>query len=180
MRPAPRRAFLATLGAVLALPGCARYYYGDQAAASGADLVEASQRAADALLLGAPLDPRQPVLVATLVSVDRLGESSRFGRLLSEQIAGRLTQRGLRVTELRLREHLAMQPAQGELLLSRELRDVSRAHEAQAVVVGTYAVSASQVFVSLKLVRPVGNEVVAAYDYAVPMDGNVRVLLAGR
>ena len=176
-----RRALLAAAGTALVLPGCARYYYGDQAAvASGGDLLESSQRAADALLLNAPIDPRQPVLVTTLVSVDRLGESSRFGRLVSEQLSGRFTQRGLRVVELRLRENIAMQPGQGELLLSRDLRDVGRAHEAQAAVVGTYAVSAHQVFVSLKLVRPAGNEVLAAYDYAVPMDGNVRVLLMGR
>lgn len=178
MKSLPRRAVLAALGAALVLPGCARYYYGDQG--SPTDLVEANHRAADALLLAAPIDAHQPLLVATLVSVDRLGESSRFGRLVSEQIAGRLTQRGLRVTELRLRENLAMQPGQGELLLSRELRDVGRAHEAQAVVVGTYAVSASQVFVSLRLVRPTGNEVVAAQDYALHMDGNVRALLMGR
>jgi len=178
----PRRTLLAAwlaVAAALWLPGCARYYYGDQAVAQ-ADLVEASHRAADELLQRAPLDPREGVLVATLVSVDRLGESSRFGRLLSEQIAGRLTQRGLRVTELRLREDIALQPGQGELLLSRELRDVARSHPAQAAVVGTYAVSAHQVFVSLKLVRPQGNEVVAAYDYALPMDGNVRALLMGR
>ena len=57
---------------------------------------------------------------------------------------------------------------------------MARSHPAQAAVVGTYAVSAHQVFVSLKLVRPQGNEVVAAYDYALPMDGNVRALLMGR
>jgi hypothetical protein len=46
--------------------------------------------------------------------------------------------------------------------------------------VGTYAVSTSVVYISLKLVNPVGNTVVAAHNYAVPMDENVRALLAGR
>ena len=171
------------LAGSLALLGCAQYYYGDEAASGfslSGGLVEASQQAADALVQNVPLNPGQPVLVGTLVSVDRLSESSRFGRLVSEQIAGRLTQRGLRVTEVRLRESLAMQPDQGELLLSRELRNVGRSHDAQAVVVGTYAVSVTQVFVSLKLVRGPGGDVLAAHNYALPMDGNVRALLMGR
>ncbi len=134
----------------------------------------------DALLLGAALDPGQPVLVATLVNVDRLDESSRLGRIFSEQMAGRMAQRGLRVTEVKLREDLVLHREQGALLLSRELREVSQAQSAQAVVVGTYAVSASVLYISLKLVNPVGNQVVAAHNYALPVDENVRSLLFAR
>lgn len=165
----------------VALPGCARFYYGS-AAAGGVqtDLLEFNQKAADMLLQGAPLDPRQPVLVSTLVHLDRLNESSRLGRLCSEQIAGRLVQRGVRVTELKLRENLVMRPGDGELLLSREVREVSRAQAAQAVVVGTYAATPQTVYVSLKLVSPEGNAVMAAYDYALPVDADIRILLAMR
>lgn len=181
---------LVALAAALALPGCARYYYG--AHSEGAplhaprsedlrtDLLQANYRAVDVLLSGASLDPQRSVLVATLVNVDRLGESSRLGRIFSEQIAGRLVQRGVAVTELKLRERVALQPRQGELLLSREVREVSQQHDAQAVVVGTYAVSPHTLYVSLKLVSPVGNTVVAASDYALPMDENVRGLLLDR
>lgn len=185
-----RRTLLRTAGAllpVLALPGCASYYYGDKSGGGGGGLmdlitpstIERNHRAADALLLQAPLDPAHAVLVATLVNVDRLNESSRLGRIFSEQIGSRLVQRGLRVTELKLRENVAMQRT-GELLLSREVREVSRAHDAQAVVVGTYAVSTTTLFISLKIVNPVGNTVVAAHDYAMPVDENVRSLLAAR
>lgn len=182
-----RRPFLlAALGglAAVGLQGCAStvngYYYGDRSSGvSRVDLIEANERAADALLLSVPLDASQPVLVATLVNVDRLSESSRLGRIFSEQIAGRMVQRGLRVTEVKLRENLALHRDQGELLLSREVREVSQAQNAQAVLVGTYAVSASALYISLKLVNPVGNTVVAAYNYAVPVDENVRALLAG-
>lgn len=173
-----------TLGAML--QGCATspmhsYYYGDRSGGlSRSDLIETNERAADALLQYAPLDASQPVLVATLVNVDRLTESSRLGRIFSEQIAGRMVHRGLRVTEVKLRDNLLLQRDQGELLLSREVREVSQAQDAQAVVVGTYAVSTTVVYISLKLVNPAGNTVVAAHSYAVPMDENVRALLAGR
>ena len=162
------------------LPGCAQYYYGAHATATSTDLVEANRIAADRLLQDALIDPDRPVLVATLVSVDQLGESSRLGRTITEQISGRLVQRGVLVIEPRMRASLAMSPAQGELLLSREVREVSRSHDAQAVLVGTYAVSVRSVYVSLKLVHPVGNVVVAAVDYTLPMSDNVRGLLMAR
>lgn len=174
------------LGACAAsLAGCAGYYYGENYGPTlgsivRGGLVQASHGAADRLLQDALLDPRQPLLVGTLVNVDRLDESSRFGRLVSEQIAGRMTQRGMRVVELKLRDSVAMRSELGELLLSREVREVSQAHHAQAVLVGTYAVSARQVYVSLKLVLPEGNTVVAAHDYAVALDEDVRSLLVVR
>ncbi len=164
--------------AVLASSGCASYYYGSAAGAAPVDLVGANYAAVDALLLQSPpLDPALPLMVATIVQIDRLSESSRLGRLLSEQLAGRLAQRGLRVTELKLRETLAMRSGQGQLLLSGEAREVVQAQAAQAVLVGTYAVSPRAVFISLKLVHPSGNVVLAAYDYALPMDATVRGLL---
>ena len=175
-------AVLATLG----IQGCASYpvstyYYGDRTGGGArTDLIEVNERATDALLLHAVLDANQPVLVATLVNVDRLNESSRLGRIFSEQIAGRMVQRGLRVTEVKLRESLVLHRDQGELLLSREAREVSQAQNAQAVVVGTYAMSASMLYLSLKPVNPMGNYVVAAHSYAVPVDENVRTLLTGR
>ena len=176
-----RRDFFSA-AALIGLTGCSSFYYGDKPGATWfpTDLIEANHRAVDALLANAPLDAQHPVMVATLVQVDRLGESSRLGRIFSEQIAGRMVQRGVRVVELKLRDSVALQRDQGELLLSREVREVSQAQNAQAVVVGTYAVSASVVYISLKLVNPVGNTVVAAHNYAVPMDENVRALLTGR
>ncbi len=140
-------------------------------------LLLANYHAVDVLLQGVQLDPQRSLLVATLVNVDRLEQSSRMGRIFSEQIAGRLVQRGVLVTELKLRENVSLQPYQGELLLSRELSEVSKEHDAQAVVVGTYAVSAQTVYISLKLVNPVGNTTLAASDYELELDDNMRSLL---
>ena len=172
----------ATALTVGGLSACSSFYYGDRPGAAWfpTNLIEANHRAVDALLAQAPLDAQHPIMVGTLVNVDRVTESSRLGRIFSEPIAGRMVQRGLRVVELKLRDSVALQREQGELLLSREVREVSQAQNAQAVVVGTYAVSASVVYISLKLVNPVGNQVIAAHNYAVPADENVRSLLAWR
>ncbi len=162
----------AAFGGVLWLGGCASVEDG-----LGANLITLNYRAADQLMHGVTLDPRQPVLVATLVDQEDLGESSRLGRLFSEQYSGRLSNQGVRVVELKLREQLFMKQTTGALLLSREVREVSRAHDAQAVVVGTYTSSGQTLYVSLKLVRPEGNTVVSAHDYALPLNNNIKGLL---
>lgn len=183
---------LLAAASVVGLSGCARYYYGEAAGAGPTravsnqpqvlrtDVLLANYHAVDVLMQDVPLDPRRSVMVASLVNVDRVTESSRLGRIFSEQIAGRIVQRGVPVIELKLRESVSLQPLQGELLLSRELNEVSRQHDAQAVVVGTYAVSAQTVYISLKLVNPVGNTVIAASDYELAIDDNVRSLLFDR
>ncbi|QIL44441.1 hypothetical protein G7045_09305 [Acidovorax sp. HDW3] len=166
------------------LGGCANYYYGDKGGPGAgswfaSSLVQRNHEAADKLVEGVLLQPQLPLLVGTVVHIDHLHESSRLGRLVSEQLAARLAQRGLHVTELKLRTSALMRPEQGELLLSRELREVSQAQQAQAVVVGTYAPTAQQLFISLKLVRPQDGQILSAYDYALPMDSDVRSLLTG-
>jgi TolB-like protein len=141
------------------------------------NLIEVNYKAADALLEGLQLDKRQPLLVATFVNLEILSESSRLGRLFSEQVGGRIAQRGYPVKELKLRENLFMKASQGALLLSREVRDISVTQSAQAVIVGTYTSSGKMLYLSIKLVVPEGNVVLAAHDYAIPIDANIKGLL---
>lgn len=189
-KPATRRDVLRKgMGLALAMGASAALLAGCAApqplAPAPANLIEINQRAADALLQGVQLDPAQPLLVASFVNLDVLTESSSLGRLFSEQVAGRVVNRGYQVVELKLRENLFFR-GQGALLLSREIGEVSRAHKAQAVIVGTYTASREMLYVSLKLVGTpplaaaapaTSNIVLAAHDYAVPMDPNVRSLL---
>jgi TolB-like protein len=173
-----RRACVASLGGLCVAgwaamaTGCASTDEG-----SGSRLIAVNYRAVDALMQDVRLDDRQPLLVATLVDQEDLGESSRLGRLFSEHYASRLSQRGVRVVELKLREQLFMKQSAGALLLSREVRDLSQAHNAQAVVVGTYTSSGQTLYIGLKLVRPEGNTVVSAHDYALALNANLKGLL---
>ena len=116
-------------------------------------------------------------MVASLVSIDAMQESSTLGRLLGEQLAARLTQRGYRVLELKLRQSVFVRESQGELLLSREVKDITQSHQVETVLVGTYAVGGGYVYINVKLVRPQDNVVLAATDYVLPMNQAVAPLL---
>jgi TolB-like protein len=144
--------------------------------------IELTYEAADKLTaqLGqhtAYLNKKEPILVATLVSVDELESASRLGRSISEQVAARLTQKGFKVVEVKLRGSLFVKRAEGELLLSREIAQISQSYRAPAVVVGTYAPATNFVHINLKVVSADTQLVLAAADYGLPLDENTRTLL---
>lgn len=149
----------------------------DQAASS--PLVAANYRAAEALL--AQIRPvmmtGQPLLAATVVNIDSLERSSTLGRLISEQVAGRFTQAGYRMVEMKFGNAVYMKRDQGELMLTREISNLAKTHDAQAVVVGTYGESKDFVFVNLKVIQPTTNVVVAVHDYVMPLDASMKSLL---
>lgn len=118
-----------------------------------------------------------PFIVATLVNIDQLEQSSTLGRLVSEQIASRLTQLGHGVVELKVRNGIYMKRNEGEFLLTREIKEIASVHQAQAVIVGTYAESANLVYVNLKAVNPANSMILAAYDYALPLDAQIRSMV---
>lgn len=118
-----------------------------------------------------------PLIIATLANIDALEQSSTLGRVVSEQVASRLTQMGLSVVELKVRNGIYMKRSEGEFMLTREIREVAATHRAQGVIVGTYAESASFVHVTLKLVNPTTSLVLAAYDYSLPLDKQVKSML---
>lgn len=146
--------------------------------AAKSEFLAANYRAADALI--AQFRDRTvggPLLVATLVSIDALERSSTLGRVISEQISARFSQAGLSVIEMKFRNSVYMKRAEGELLLTREIADVARSHSAQAVIVGTYGLSADLVFINVKIVEPGSNKVLAVHDYALPLNRDIRSML---
>jgi len=132
-------------------------------AASRNELVSTNYRAADALL--SQLRNQQEVTGPTL------------GRLVSEQVAARFAQQGRAMVELKLRQAMYMRRSEGELALTREITEAARQHNAQAILLGSYGLSGDMVFINLKVVQPGSSLVLAAYDYALPLNREVRSLL---
>ncbi len=138
--------------------------------------IATNYKAANALItqLDGKLNPAQPLIVATLVNIDDLNNSSTFGRLTSEQVSARFTQAGFSMIEMKFRDFVYMKQDQGELLLTREIKDVAKTHNAQAVILGTYAITSENLYVNLKVIQPNTNIVLAVHDYSFPMDQNLK------
>lgn len=144
-------------------------------------ILESSYHAAENLGKGLQLrnfGTKSPILVASFVNIDDLEQSSTLGRLISEQVASRLAQQGFRIIETKLRQgSIFVQKRKGEFLLSRDLLNLSANQGAQAVLVGTYAVSEHFIFISSRIVRTEDSSVISGYDYELPQDKTTRSML---
>ena len=174
MQTTPLRALVLALP--LMLGACASNPEGstDYTAVSANAFVAANYRAADALALQlrGKLADDKPLIMATLVNIDALEQTSMLGRLVSEQLSTRLAQGGMK-----LRNSVYLKRGQGELMLTREIGDVASTHNAQAVVVGSYAETRETVFINVKVIQPTTNLVLAGHDYVLAKEGTVRSML---
>ena len=172
---------LSALFAILALAACETVGV-TQDAVPKADVVGSSHRAADVLIAqaGKTLTPGQAMIAASFVNIDDLEQSSSLGRIVSQQVASRFAEKGYPVVEMLLRHSVYIKQRGGEFLLSRQVRDISNEHDAQAVIVGTYAVGRRNVYVTARLIRSTDNRILASYDYALPRDPDVSYLLRSR
>lgn len=142
-------------------------------------LIQSNYAASDVLVANSKgfLIDGVPVVVTTVVNIDELEQSSTLGRLIGEQVSARFAQTGIKVVEMKLQKAIYIKKGQGELMLTREIKDLAASHNAQAIVVGTYSRAATAVFVNLKIVQPESNIVIAAHDYSLPLNDNIKELL---
>lgn len=124
--------------------------------------------------------PDKPFIATSFADIDDLSQSSTLGRVLGEQFSSALTRSGMKVIEVKMRGDLFIKEGTGELMLSRQLHSVLQAHDAQAVVVGTYAVGGSNVYVTVRLVNTVDNVILAAEDFTLPINRDLRSMLPRR
>ena len=113
------------------------------------------------------VEKNKPIIVATVVNVSNLEQSSSLGRLMTEQISGRAVQMGYQVIEPKLRNGFAINSS-GELVLSRDAGVLKDSFTVQAVIAGTYAVGHEFVHVNLKLLEFNSSRVLSSSDYLIP------------
>ena len=144
-----------------------------------ADIMAASYTAADKLLRNAThlLRPDYQILVTSLADIDNLEDTTSLGRLIGEQLSARFAQQGYTVVEAKLHSDLIKIPRTGELVLSREAREMGQAQNAAIIVAGTYAVGNNKVYVTLKMLNSYNSEVMSSYAYSLPIGPNTSTLL---
>ncbi|MCD8478105.1 MAG: hypothetical protein LRY68_09635 [Sulfurospirillum sp.] len=141
------------------------------------DMTNINYKAAEKLLLDAKLPLESAVIMATVVNIDDIENSSTLGRLISEQMSARFIQAKMNVIEMKFRENVYIKQNTGELMLTREIGKIAKTHSANAIIVGTYAVANSAVYVNIKIINPSTNVAIAATDYVLPMNRDVEDMI---
>ena len=122
------------------------------------------------------LDPGSLIL-ASFADIDNLENSSTFGRIVAQQIGSVFSSQGYKIIEMLLRGNVYIGKGEGEFLLSRALKDLSSEHNAQAVIVGIYAVGSKNVYVTAKLIQASDSIVLASEDFVLPLGPDLRTLV---
>ena len=145
------------------------------------DIIARNHEAAETMAARVPwLKEGAPLLTATFVNVNGLESSSALGRMAAEQVASRFSQLGYTMLELKMRNNIFIKDGAGEFILSRQVRDISRSHNAAGVIAGVYAVGKDEVYISARLIRAADSLILAAVDYSLPLGPDVRAMLAAQ
>ena len=118
------------------------------------------------------------LIVTTLVNLDDLRQTSRFGRTMSEAMATQLFQHGYGVVELRKAARIMVEDHHGEMVLSRDAARLAGEYEANAVLAGTYAMTPKTVIINVKLLDASSQEVLSVAGMELTRSSTVNYLLA--
>ena len=150
---------------------------------SDSDLARLTYRAVDRIVTQAAGRIRTdiPLLVGTISDVTAIETSSAFGRMVTEQAATRIAQKGYPVKELKLRDSVNIKGGSaiesGEFLFSHDTEALKKEHAAGTVLTGTYARGGDEILVNLKLMDVQSGHLLGATDFVVERDSNVDELL---
>jgi len=166
------------LGLLVLTTGCAQTT-GRSHSGSDVDVVYELRKAREHLLdnLITPLSYDKPLIAASFANIDDLTLSSTFGRMASEVVSAGMTDIGLKVIEVKMRDSLFIKQGAGEFMLSRQIQNISQAHNAQAVLLGTYAIGGNNLYVNIRLVRSADNIVIGSHDFQLPINRDIKQML---
>nr|MBF0223094.1 hypothetical protein [Desulfobulbaceae bacterium] len=118
------------------------------------------------------------LVFSTLVNLDELYQTSKFGRALSEALATQLFQHGYGVVELRKIDTILVKNNSGELVLSRETKRLAAQYDADAIVAGTYSMTPGSVIINVKILDIDSQEVLSVGGVELRRSHTINYLLA--
>lgn len=125
------------------------------------------------------LTSKVTMIVTTPVNLRNLNESSGLGLQLSEELAHYFVTCGYRVQEIRKGSGLFFDEENGEMLLTRNPEFLANTDvDSSVVMVGTYIRTNRSVRVNIRLLHTPTNEVLAMSSTTIPLNSEVRSLLA--
>ena len=118
------------------------------------------------------------IMGTTPANLNDLNEASPLARQMMEEVSRWLINSGYRFQELRKGRDIYFDKRKGEFILTRDVnRLASRVGTSQAIMAGTFVVSAEQVRFNIRLIHTTSNEVLAMGSGTVPITDDLLPLL---
>ncbi|MBU4033905.1 MAG: hypothetical protein KKG34_03810 [Proteobacteria bacterium] len=120
----------------------------------------------------------QRLILTTVVDLDNLYTTTRFGRTLTEALSTSLFRHGFGVVEIRKSAEIFMRDNRGELMLTRDAKLLAKQQQAAAILTGTYSLTPSTVILNLKLLDAGSQQVLSVAGLELQRSSNINHLLA--
>jgi len=120
----------------------------------------------------------QRLLLTTIVELDNLYATSRFGRTLSESLSTSLFRHGFAVVEIRKGAEVLIRDNSGELVLTRDVELLARQQQVSAILTGTYSLTPTTVILNLKLLAAGSQQVLSVAGLELQRSRAINHLLA--
>lgn len=121
----------------------------------------------------------QPVIVTTFVDLNNLNRSSVFGRVMAEQLLNELHQAGFTVSEIRKGKDIFIREELGELILSRDAREVLSRANARAILAGTYVATERTIIINARLIDINSPLILSSCSFQLEMTRELEKMLTG-
>lgn len=117
----------------------------------------------------------QPIVITTFVNLDNLRETSRLGRLLSENLMHEMHVRRWSIVDFRLVSNLLITES-GEFSLARDMKKIKETYRVGGIVTGTYLITNDTVMVNARFMDTDTGMVLSTGQVAIPTEGNELLL----
>ncbi len=129
------------------------------------DIFEAVKFVSDELLLDAKVKENN-IIITSFVNLHKLKETSKFGRIFSENLINYTTKKGFSVADFRGQKFVSLNE-NGEFFLTRDVAKLNEKVKNKYVLVGTYAPYKNGVLVNARLIDNISGVVISASTVAV-------------
>ncbi|CAM3823630.1 FlgO family outer membrane protein [Arcobacter cloacae] len=107
------------------------------------------------------LDTNKPVLITSFVRLDKLKETSEFGRVIGESMINELSNRGFNIIEYRGQMAVSINE-QGEYFISRKPHELKGSTPSTYIVVGTYSRQVGRVILNARVIDNITGKVISS------------------
>ncbi len=121
----------------------------------------------------------QPIIVTTFVDLNNLDKSSIFGRVLAEELLNELHQAGFTVSEIRKGRDIFIRKELGEMILSRNAREILGKSSARAILAGTYVATAKTIIINARLIDINSPLILSSCSYSLKMNKELQNMITG-
>ncbi|WP_420265989.1 FlgO family outer membrane protein [Candidatus Magnetominusculus dajiuhuensis] len=148
------------------------------------DLDGAARDMANGLSFGARIDTERvyspqisPILVTTFVDINDLRQTSPLGRAFSELLMTYLQRNYFNVIEMRMGNAIDIDKKKGELVLTRDVKDLAARENAMSVLAGTYTITGQSVIFNGRIINLKDSTLYSAWSTRMVETKEIKTLL---